>query len=117
MICSLRSTAAMVFGSCSKAARSISRVNYSIMEAASKMSRNALSELLKGNDGLVRSTLPHIVFQSSHWSQIYGDTENVSKAVLQTHPVQKRILPRRIEFGHQVNIRLRAGLIPSDRAE
>src|SRR5204863_7119835 len=114
-ICSLRSTAATVFGSSRNASRSIPGVNVSIIPMASAMSRNKLSVSLKGKHGLARGPFANTAFQCSCWGQVHPNAKNISEPVL--HHIQQRELLRRVELGHQIHVRLRRRVAPGDGTE
>lgn len=80
--------------------RSMPAVNCSIMPIASRMSRNAVSASLKGKHRLAGCSFPYSVPQRFCRSEIDRCSQNVCQAILQPDHIEKRELPRVIEFRH-----------------
>src|SRR5271157_1037790 len=102
---SLRSTAAIVFGSSRKASKSMPCTNWTIMSMPSRISRRESAGSLKGKDGLTRGFGGNWLLEPSCRGKIHADTQHVRKAVFNGDHVQKRQTPSGSELGYDVHIR------------
>ncbi len=84
--CSLRSTAATVFGSSRKAWKSMSAVNRSTISIASRISRSNSPASLKGEDRLADCSLANTVFQRLRRGEVHRRAQDVGKTVLLATP-------------------------------
>jgi len=85
---SLRSTAAIVFGSVQNVSRFMPPVNVSIMPMGSTMSRSELSAFLKGKYGLARGPFADLIFHCPCGCQVHGNAENIGEPILQAYHIE-----------------------------
>src|SRR5215831_84049 len=88
--CSLRSTAAMVFGSLRNAAASMPCVNCLIASIASVMSCKERVGSLKGTHALARGAFGDGLFQRVLRSQVHGSAKKIGKTVLEADHIEQR---------------------------
>src|SRR5256885_16588963 len=96
--CSLRSTAAIVFGSSRNASKSMSLVNCSMAATASRMSARDRESSLKGKDGLALGLVAHRFLQCLGGRQVHTDAKQLREPVLDGNQVPKRYSTSRVEL-------------------
>src|SRR5262249_20598745 len=75
--CSLRSTAAIVFGSSRNESTSMSLVNCSMAETASRMSVREREASLKGKNGLALGLIAHRLLQRLRGGEIHTNAKQI----------------------------------------
>src|SRR2546425_8560952 len=88
--CSLRSTAAIVFGSLRNASKSMPFVNCSMAATASRMSARDREGSLKGKHGLALGLVAHRFLQCLGGRQVHTDAKQLREPVLDGNHVHKR---------------------------
>src|SRR5271157_1419592 len=102
---SLRSTAAIVFGSSRNASRSMPRTNWTIMSMPSRISLRESAGSLKGKDGLAGSIGGNRLLEPFCRGKIDANTQHVRETAFDGDHVQKRQTPSGGELGYDIHIR------------
>src|SRR5690349_2410154 len=89
MTCSLRSTAATVFGSARNFAWSMASVNCWMAAIASAISRKESDGSLKGKNGLLGGSLGNGLLEGMRWREIDGRAKEIRQAVLKSHHIEE----------------------------
>src|SRR6266581_4703111 len=103
--CSLRSTAAIVFGSSRNASKFMSFVNCSIAATASRMSAREREGSLKGKHGLALGLVAHRLFQCLSRRQIDTNSKQFREAVLDSNHVDKGEPTSGLELSNNIHVR------------